>query len=237
MHTLPQPGLAPAHPNEILEALSPDDLALLLPNLKEVVLEHGTVLHEPEGIIEHIYFPHSGLISLTLVMNDGTMVETGMVGRDNACGLLAGLGFRRALDRATVQVTGKASRISVPQFYRASQQSNSIRQLVVGYVGVQTAHVQQTAACNALHTLDQRICRWLLLAHDAAKGETLTITQGALAEMLGVRRTSVTHIDCKLQQAGLIRYRRGAVEIIDRSALEAHACECYAAMKRAKMLS
>jgi CRP-like cAMP-binding protein len=231
--------LLPAHPNRILHALSADDLLLLLSSMREVSLEHGTVLHEQDDIVQDIYFPHNGLISLTAVMSGGTAPEMGMIGREGACGLLAGLGQPRALGRAMVQIACTASRMPVSQFGFAAEQSRSLRCLALNYTAFQMAQFRQTAACNALHDLDSRLCGWLLHAHDAADGQPLKITQEFLAELLGVRRTSVTVVDRSLQDAGLIRYRRGVIEIIDRGSLELRSCECYAALQReyAQMLS
>jgi CRP-like cAMP-binding protein len=222
----------PVRRNRLLALLPPADFSLLAPHLKEVPIERGAVLHEPGDQILHVYFPHSGMISVVAVMRDGDAVETATVGREGAIAASAGLGARIASARAIVQLPGMASRISTLRFGEAVDQSLGLRDLVVQYNEVLLAQVQQSVACNALHDVEARLCRWLLQTRDRMDSDTLPLTQEFLAQMLGVRRTTVTLVARILQSAGMIRYRRGQIEICDRIALEEGACECYLAVRQ-----
>jgi CRP-like cAMP-binding protein len=228
----PQVAVARHPTNRLLELLEPDDLGLLAPWLRDIRLEPGTLLHEADETIQHVYFPHGGMISLTVVMRSGEAIEATMVGREGAAGILAGLGLRRAQERAVVQIAGTAARISVPNFQAAIARSPTIQAAVVDYAGLLMACYQQSTACNALHDLESRLCRWLLQADDRAGNGRLALTQEFLAQMLGVRRTSVTMIARMLQASGMIHYRRGVIEIADRHALEQASCECYGTLRR-----
>jgi CRP-like cAMP-binding protein len=232
IHMAPQVAVASRPGNRLLGALEPDDVALLSPWLRDVRLEPGMVLHEADETIQHVYFPHGGMISLTVVMQNGEAIEATMVGREGATGILAGLGLRRAPERAVVQIAGTAARISASNFQAAVQRSQAIQAAVVDYAGLLMACFQQSTACNALHDLESRLCRWLLQADDRAGSGRLALTQEFLAQMLGVRRTSVTMIARMLQASGMIHYRRGMIEIADRHALEQASCECYGTLRR-----
>jgi len=223
--------LVGAQPNRFLAALSAEDHALLAPHLRPVRLERGAVLHESGDTIEHVYFPHSGMVSLVAVMRNGATVETMTVGRTGVVGAAAGLGSRRVLGRAVVQLPGAATRVPAAHFQAAANQSEAIRNLLVRYNDLLILQIQQSVACNALHPLEARLCRWLLQSHDCVDDDTVPLTQELLGQMLGVRRTSVTLTARLLQSAGMIRYRRGLVQIVDRAALEETACECYAAVR------
>ena len=222
------------HPrsNRFLAALPPDDLAVLSPHLRTVLLERGVILHEAGGDIEQVYFPHDGLVSLVAVMRSGATVETASVGRNGIIGATAALGSRCAFGRAVVQLPGTAAWIPAAQLYAAAKESNAIRDLAVRYNDFLIAQIQQSVACNALHALEARLCRWLLQTHDCVDGGMVPLTQEFLAQMLGVRRTTVTIAARVLQSAGMIRYRRGLVQIVDRPALEKATCECYATMRQ-----
>jgi CRP-like cAMP-binding protein len=218
--------------NRLLAALSPADFSLLAPNLKDISLTQGDVLQEAGEAIQHVYFPHSGMISLLAVMQNGSAVETATVGREGAAGAMSGLGSRIAPHRSVSQIEGIASRIAAARFEAAVNGSASIKDLVVRYSDGLMMMIQQSAGCNALHTLETRLCRWLLQTRDRSDTNRLSLTQEFLSQMLGVRRTKLTLIARDLQDAGLIRYRRGQIEILDRSGLEAKACECYAVIKQ-----
>jgi CRP-like cAMP-binding protein len=221
-----------AKSNRFLAALPADDLALLTPHLRVGSLERGGILHDAGSDIEHVYFPHSGMVSLVAVMQSGATVETASVGRDGVIGATAGLGSRRAFGRAIVQLPGGATRVSCSQFHAAAKQSQAIRDLLVRYNDVFISQIQQSVACNALHAMEARLCRWLLQSHDCMDGNAIPLTQEFLAQMLGVRRTTVTITARLLQSAGMISYRRGLVQVVDRSALEETACECYAVVRQ-----
>jgi CRP-like cAMP-binding protein len=217
--------------NRLLGALEPADYALLVPHLRRAHFAQGTVLQEQGGPVERVYFPLSGMVSLVSVMEDGRVVETAVIGREGAVGAFAGLGPWHAFTRATVQIPGTVAVISASDFQAAVSQSERIRDLILRYKETLLAQVQQTAACNALHPLEARLARWLLQALDRTNEPGLPLTQDSIAEMLGVRRTSVTVVANKLQGGGLIRYRRGHIVVLDRTGLENVACECYRAIR------
>jgi CRP-like cAMP-binding protein len=218
--------------NGLLAALEPSDLALLHAHLRELPLIAGAILQEEEAAVEQIYFPLSGLISLVAVMEAGEVVETATVGRRGAIGAFAGLGHWHAFTRAVVKIPGSAMVISAPHFQAAVSRSERIRDLILRYKEGLLAQVQQTAACNALHQVEARLARWLLQAIDCVDDLKLPLTHDDLAEMLAVRRTTVTVIAGKLQEARLIRYHRGRIDVLDRDGLEKMACECYRTIRR-----
>jgi CRP-like cAMP-binding protein len=222
----------PIKPNRFLAALPPADYALLAPHLRPVALERGVVLHEVGDEIEHVYFPHSGMVSLVAVMQNGTTVETATVGRGGVIGAMAAFGSRSATARAVVQLPGGALRTGVPQFRAAARESVAIRDLVVRCNDLLISQIQQSVACNALHGLEARLCRWLLQTHDCMDGDSIPLTQEFLAQMLGVRRTTVTIAARLLQSSGLIRYRRGLIQVVNREGLEKAACECHATVRQ-----
>ncbi|HZD27118.1 MAG TPA: Crp/Fnr family transcriptional regulator [Xanthobacteraceae bacterium] len=218
--------------NRFLATLPPHDFSLLAPHLRMLALERGVMLHDVGEEIEHVYFPHSGMVSLVAVMQSGATVETATVGRAGVIGASAALGARTAMARAIVQLPGTAAWLSASQLHAAAVQSQAIRDLIVRYHDLLLSQVQQSVACNALHTLDARLCRWLLQTHDCTEGNVIPLTQEFLGQMLGVRRTTVTIAARLLQGAGLIRYRRGHIQILDRAALEDMACECYGVVRQ-----
>jgi len=228
----PMRVIEPSRPNRFLAALGPDERALLTPHLRAVPLERSAVLYETGDEIEHIYFPHSGMISLVAVMQNGATVETATIGRDGVVGATAGLGAHQAFGRAIVQLPGAAMRIGASQFRAAARDNDRIRQLVVRYNDLLISEIQQSVACNALHALEPRLCRWLLQTHDCVDGDTIPLTQEFLAQMLGVRRTTVTIAARLLQSAGFIRYRRGLIQVTNREGLEKAACECHATVRQ-----
>jgi CRP-like cAMP-binding protein len=219
-------------PNLLLAALPSQDFGLLKPHLREVVLAQGMILQEQGESIDHVYFPHDGIVSLLAVMQQGVAIETATIGREGAIGAAAGLGPRQSLTRGVVQVAGTASRIAASSFRSAARKSEAIRNVIVSNGEMLLIQVQQSAACNALHDVESRLSRWLLQARDRLDGDTIQLTHEFLSQMLGVRRTTVTVVANILQRAGLIRYQRGNIKIVDRPGLEARACECYAAVRR-----
>lgn len=221
------------HRNRILSVLTLPDQVLLKPHLKDVQLDQGALLQEQGDPIEQIYFPHSGMISLVAVMSEGEeSIEVATVGREGVIGAMSGLGPRHAFNRAVVQVAGTMARISTLKFQAAMKESASLRDVVVRYNEILLAQYQQGAACNAFHEAEARLARWLLQTRDRIDGDIIPLTQEFLAQMLGVRRTTVTLIARTLQKRGLVRYRRGKIEIIDRGGLEECACECYETVRR-----
>jgi CRP-like cAMP-binding protein len=222
----------PCRRNRLLAALPSADLALLNRQLKETPLSRGMVLQEAGEHVEDVWFIDDGIVSLLVPMRHGDAIEIATVGHEGAIGSLAGLGPRRSHTGAVVQVAGSACRIPVSRFRKAAAESPAVRDLIILYSEMLLAQVQQSAACNALHDVEARLSRWLLQAHDRVHTSTIPLTHEFLSQMLGVSRPTVTVVANELQKAGLIRYRRGQVEIRDRPGLEARACECYEVIRK-----
>jgi len=218
--------------NLLLAALSPEDQALLTPHLAQVELERGRLLYDPGDRIDTVYFPHDGVISLMTLMENGAAIESATIGREGALGLAAAMSPRASLLRAIVQTPTRASRIGAGQLHDAWEKSPRIRELVDRHGEALFGHAIQSVACNALHSVEARFCRWLLTCHDRISTDTIALTQEFLADMLGVQRTTVTAVARALQEKGAIRYRRGVVDIIDRSVIEQLSCECYGVIRR-----
>lgn len=218
--------------NRLLLALPSDELALLSPHLLPVELERGRLLYDPGDRIDTIYFPHDGVISLMTLMENGAAIESAAIGREGALGLMAGISARQSLTRAIVQSPGSASRLSVGTLQDLCPRAPVLRGLIDRHNEALFGHAIQSVACNALHAVEARFCRWLLSCHDRVSVDTVQLTQEFLADMLGVQRTTVTAVAGSLQTKGLIRYRRGVVDILDRAGLESMACECYGAVRR-----
>jgi CRP-like cAMP-binding protein len=225
-------GIADLPVNRLLASLSRTDAASLTASLSVGSFEQGRVLAEPGDETEQIYFPHTGMISLLAVMQDGKAVETATIGNEGVVGAMAGLGLHIALTRAVVQTPLIVSHISAAQFRKLVQASDALRNLVMRANEMLLGQVQMTAACNALHPIQARLARWILQTRDRVDDNIIPLTQELLSEMLGVRRSSVSEVASALQAAGLIRYSRGFIEIVNRKALEAAACECYGTIKR-----
>jgi CRP-like cAMP-binding protein len=217
--------------NLLLAALPASDYSLLAPHLTDVTLPQGSLLQDRGERLRYVYFPRSGMISLLVVMQNGEEIETGTVGREGAIGVMSACGVPRASMRAAVQVPGVMARIGVAPFQKATRESRTLSEILGRYADALLAQTQQAVACNAVHTVEPRLCRWLLQVRDRVDANTLPLTQEALAQMLGVRRTTVTLAARGLQDAGLIRYRRGQIEILSVKALQETACECYATIQ------
>ena len=217
--------------NRLLAALPDDVFILLEPDLRQLTLPQGVVCYGAGDPIDQVYFPHTGMISQLITTGDGDMVETSSTGREGAVGLQCGLGSRLSFTRTMVQIPGRFSAISAARFEHAASRSAALRDLIMRYIEIVWAEAQQNAACNAIHDGSSRLCRWLLQCADRTGSEQILLTQEFLAEMLGVRRTTVTLLAQELQKRGIVRYSRGRITILDRPALEACACECYAAVK------
>lgn len=213
--------------NKLLASLPRRDFDVLAGHLTQVSVPQGEVIHEAGAEVDQVYFPHNGMFSLLAVMRDGKAIETATVGREGVVGAMAGLGLYKSLVRATAQLPAFASRIPSTSFRRAVAASAALRDVCIRYNEVMLTQARVTAACNALHPIEERFCRWLLQSADRAAGDTLTLTHELLAEMLGVRRTSVTEVARKIQDKGVIAYTRGVITILDRPALERLSCECY----------
>jgi CRP-like cAMP-binding protein len=218
--------------NRLLAALDATERRLIEPHLQPMILRRGAVLFEPGDDVHTTYFPtRHAMVSLRLVTRDGEAIEVATIGREGAVGGVVSAGEKPAFGQAVVQIEGGAFAIATEWLDRIKCETPAIGDLISRYSDALLAQLMQSAACNALHSVDERCARWLLAAHDRAGEHSVPLTQEALAEMLGVQRTTVTVVNRRLQQAGLIRARRGVVEIIDRAGLERAACECYAAVE------
>ena len=218
-------------PNHLLASLSATDFADIEPLLKTVPLVFGDVLSKTGTTIENIYFPHSGIVSLVVEMTDGDMIETAMTGRDGVWGAVAVLDGKLSVNKALVQLAGTASVITADALRRVAEKNTPLRSLLLRHEQFLLAQAQQSAACNAKHNVEPRMCRWLLRMRDVTGQDDLDITQEFLGQMMGVRRTSVSLVASALQEAGLIRYRRGHVHIRDVDGLGKVACECHGVVK------
>jgi CRP-like cAMP-binding protein len=217
--------------NEILLAMTPREFNVIRPHLQHVDLIQHRILYEPHRKLKFIYFPNRGLISLVVVLKTGKTVEAGIVGREGASGTALSAGVSSSALREVVQISGEGFRIKSAAFQRLLAITPDMRKAMNRYVVLLGMQVSQTAACNRLHEIEQRLARWLLMAEDSAASPTLGITHDFLATMLGTDRPSVSLAAGLLQKAGLIEYGRGAVKITNRSHLETFACECYAVIR------
>jgi CRP-like cAMP-binding protein len=219
--------------NRLLAALSARSLAALAPHLERVQLHAPDMLANEGQPFTHAYFPQGAIISLVNRMKDGGGVEVGTVGNEGMAGLAAYLDANAAESETFCQVPGPAIRIPVGILIDAASKRREIRTLLNRYAHAYLTQVAQSAACNRLHGIERRCARWLLMTHDrVGRADTFPLKQQFLAEMLGVRRAGVTVAAGALQEAGLIRYRRGVIRVLDRAGLEAASCECYAVVRR-----
>jgi len=217
--------------NQLLAALPAVEWRRWLPQLESVEMPLGQVLYEPGGRVAHVYFPTTAIVSLLHVMEDGAAAEIAVVGNEGVVGISLFMGGASTPSRAMVRSAGQGFRLSA-RAIKAEFQHAPVAQLLLRYTQALITQMAQTAACNRHHSLDKQLCRWLLLSIDRMNGCELVMTQELIANMLGVRREGVTHSASKLQEAGLIRYSRGRISIIDRVGLEKRTCECYAVVKR-----
>ena len=220
------PGARSPAQNHLLLALCGDGSPLIL-KLQSAALSIGQVLHEPGGRLEYVYFPTSSVISFVHTMQDGSTAETGLVGNDGVVGIELFLGGETTPNRAIVQIAGQALRIPARLFQYEVAHDAHMERVLLRYTQSLLTQISQTAVCNRLHSMEQRLCRWLLMCHDRANCAELLMTQELIANVLGGRRESVTVAAGRLQDAGLIHYRRGRITILDRKALESSTCECY----------
>jgi CRP-like cAMP-binding protein len=213
--------------NRLLASLPKKVLGEIYLDLDRVNLSQRQVIYETNGPIEHVYFIEEGVVSLLTDMADGAAIETGMVGIEGLIGMQALLGAKRSRQQAIVQIPGKALRLTSARCKAAFEESADLRDKVLRFADTLMNLTAQTAACNRLHSLEQRCARWLLIACERGGSDTIPMTHEFLSSMLGVRRAGVTTAAGELQRSGLIRYRRGEVTVIDRDGLAACACECY----------
>ena len=214
-------------PNHFLASLSPSDSDLLRPQLRQENLTLRSVLFRPEEQIPRVYFPTVGIISLAVPLSDGFMVEAGMFGRNGVIGGGSALDGRVAINQAIVQSAVSSLTIDTGVLRRFASESDTLRAALMRYELASYAMTQQLAACNARHELEERLCRWLMQTRDLLESDTLPLTQEFLAQMLGVQRTSLTLVAKTLQETGLIKYRRGHIQVLDAVHLREASCECY----------
>jgi CRP-like cAMP-binding protein len=218
-------------PNRILNALPQNIFAAMEPHLRNVTLTFGDVLAETDHPVRHVYFPFSGVVSLVVEMDVGEMIETAMVGRDGVVNGTSALDGNVSLHKGIVQIAGAAATIGPEGLRKLAHEFGPLQSLLIRHEQVLLAQAQQSAGCNASHTVEARMCRWLLRMRDLTQSNDLKLTQEFLAQMLGVRRTSVSLVAGTLQRAGLIKYARGNIHLLDLEQLEQSACECYRTVK------
>jgi CRP-like cAMP-binding protein len=222
----------PYRANLLLASLPSQDRSLLEPHLKTVELRQAHILYESGDTITTAYFPYDAVISLVATLTTGEMIEAAMVGRDGVVGAAAALDGRITLSRAIVQLGGTGAACAVDDLHQAAMASPVLLALLIRHEQTVFGQAQQSAACNITHALEARLARWMLRARHLSSSDTLPFTQEFLAEMLGVRRTSVSLVAHTLQQAGMIQYKRGRIQITDLEALRETACECHATVQR-----
>jgi CRP-like cAMP-binding protein len=218
--------------NHLLAALPSAEWQRWLPHLEAVELPLGQVLYESGSRLNHVYFPTTAIVSLLYVMEDGASAEIAVVGNEGLVGISLFMGGGSTPSRAVVQSAGLGFRLEANLMKGEFDRAGPVMHLLLRYTQALITQMAQTAVCNRHHSLDQQLCRWLLLSLDRLQGSELVMTQELIANMLGVRREGVTEGALKLQRAGLIRYARGHISVLDRAGLEARTCECYAVVKK-----
>jgi len=226
MPTAPEP-----RNNQLLAALPEAEWERWLPQLEPVEMPLGQVLYESGTTLSHVYFPLTAIVSLLYVMENGASAEIAVVGNEGIVGISLFMGGESTPSRAVVQSAGYGYRLNAQTMKQEFNRAGPVLHLLLRYTQALITQMAQTAVCNRHHTLDQQLCRWLLLSLDRLKGNDLKMTQELIANMLGVRREGVTEAALKLQKVGLIRYARGRITVLDRAGLEQRTCECYAVVK------
>ena len=218
-------------PNRLLAALPKAVFAAIQPHLKLAQLKLGDILARPGSAVKQVYFPHTAVISLVVDLAVGQMIETAMVGRNGVFSAAAALDGKVCLNKGIVQLAGAASVIDVDRLSSIADEAKALRSLLIRHEQVLLAESQQSAACNAAHLVEERMCKWLLRMRELADNDELMLTQEFLAQMIGVTRPSVSIVANTLQKAGFIKYRRGHIRILNLVGLEEGSCECYGAVK------
>ncbi|SCY01550.1 transcriptional regulator, Crp/Fnr family [Nitrosospira sp. Nl5] len=218
--------------NHLLAALPATELERLKPHLELIHMPLGDVLCESGGRLHYVYFPTSAIVSLHYILENGASSEIAGVGNEGMLGVSLFMGGETTLSRATVQTAGYAYRLKAALMLQEFNHAGPIQRLLLRYTQALIMQISQTAVCNRHHTIEQQLCRWLLLTLDRLSSQELTMTQELIASMLGVRREGITEAAGRLQNAGIIRYRRGHIMVLDRAGLETHVCECYSVVKK-----
>src|SRR5450631_2469326 len=220
------------HQNHLLDALPSADYERLVPHLELIPMGLGDVLYEPGGKLRYVYFPTTSIVSLLYVMEDGASAEIAIVGNEGILGISLFMGGESTPSRAVVQSAGHGFRLKAEMLKNEFGRFGPTMHLLLRYTQALITQMAQTAVCNRHHSVDQQLCRWLLLSLDRLSSNDLSMTQELIANMLGVRREGVTEAAGKLQDAGLISYRRGKITVLNRPGLEARSCECYQVVKK-----
>ena len=218
--------------NHLLAALSADSFARLAVNLELIAMPLGAALCESGGQLQHVYFPTTAIVSLHYVMEDGASAEIAGIGNEGVLGVSLFMGGHTTPSQATVQTGGHGYRLKTKQLMEEFDLAGPMMRLMLRYTQALMTQMSQTAVCNRHHSVEQQLCRWLLLTLDRLPSNELTMTQELIASMLGVRREGITEIAGNLQREGLISYRRGHITVLDRAGLESHTCECYDVVKK-----
>jgi CRP-like cAMP-binding protein len=218
--------------NKLLASLPDAEWQRWKPQLESVHMSLGQVLYESGSTMTHVYFPTTAIVSLLYVLEDGSSAEIAVVGREGIVGISLFMGGESTPSRAVVQSAGKGFRLCAQTMKTEFNRAGPTLHLLLRYTQALITQMTQTAVCNRHHSLDQQLCRWLLLSLDRLEGNELIMTQELISDMLGMRRSGVSEAAFKLQTAGLINYRRGHISVLDRSGLEKRSCECYAVVKR-----
>jgi CRP-like cAMP-binding protein len=221
-----------ARKNLLLAALPDSEWERWLPQLESVAMPLGQVLYESGDTLSHVYFPTSAIVSLLYVMENGASAEIAVVGKEGIVGISLFMGGESTPSRAVVQSAGNGFRLKAQSVKNEFKRAGPVLHLLLRYTQALITQMAQTAVCNRHHSLDQQLCRWLLLSLDRLEDNELMMTQELIANMLGVRREGVTEGALKLQHAGLISYSRGRITVLDRPGLEKRTCECYAVVKK-----
>jgi CRP-like cAMP-binding protein len=225
------PGAHAPEQNRLLAAFTPDERERIFPHLRLVAMPLGKSLYESGGVLRHVYFPTDSIVSLLYVMADGASAEIAVVGNEGMLGISLFMGGETTPSRAVVQSAGYGFRLKAQLLKDEFGRFGPMMHLLLRYTQALITQMAQTAVCNRHRSVDQQLCRWLLLSLDRLSSNDLTMTQELIANMLGVRREGVTEAAGKLQDAGLIRYRRGRITVLDRPGLDARACECHQVVK------
>jgi CRP-like cAMP-binding protein len=224
-------GISHPQQNHILDALPQPERERLFPFMELVTLPLGKVLYESGDTLRHIYFPTDSIVSLLYVLKDGGSAEIAVVGNDGAIGVALFMGGETTTNRAIVQSAGSAYKLAGARLKQEFERHGEMLHILLRYTQALITQMAQTAVCNRHHSVDQQLCRWLLLSLDRLSSAELTMTQELIANMLGVRREGVTEAAGTLQQRGVIKYQRGRITVLDRPRLEQLCCECYAVVK------
>ncbi len=225
------PGTHCPTQNCLLQSLPATDLRGLLPHLELVRMEVGDVLYESGASSRHVYFPTTSIVSLMYLLGDGASAEIGVVGNDGVIGIAIFMGGDSTPSRAVVQNDGYGYRLDARHLKAEFERAGALLRVLLRYTQALLTQMAQTSVCNRHHTVDQQLCRWLLMRLDRLHGSTIKVTQEVIGGMLGVRREGVTEAAGRLQRAGIIRYSRGRIDVLDRALLETRVCECYGAYR------